>query len=517
MEELLKDPVFFRGIERWLIALGGIMLCVLGYKLFIHGLKKGRGKLITESKLLKVTLSGSGPGLFFMAFGSIILITAILTRIEFKAVNRHIDIVQEEEGSFTDIASDTLGNIVEVLIPKKNPTKYPYDGMLENNRYDEALMSEVPLIFKNKVNFKNSNFYNTANFTGSRFETKVDFSKTTFYQQANFEYAHFNDSTIFDSTEFHSIANFKEAIFNGNIKLRIVKFDSIANFNRTQFNTPNEIISLFPGTQFISSAFFGGAQFEKDVYFYYTKFYGLADFQDAEFKGNFNFRDGYSRPANNTDLSLYYSFSNLNFKQARFYKKTEFRNVQFRDSVNFDYAEFNDQVRIDEAQFDKPVSFRGCFFKKSIDLSFCKFDGSLDFTGANFDSVTSIVFHNISFPKGRFYCSWDQFKGSDSLRITSPSAWTKSHYYEERLWAYKSMENIYNLLRDNFIAQNDKETADAVSYELAWQREEILQEFWWKIYGWLFGWGYQPWKFLIYIMISIILGYSTLRLKIAFK
>jgi hypothetical protein len=71
------DPIVFRGIERLLIVAGGIVFGYLGYRLFEKGLTAGEGNLKFESKALKIIFSGTGPGLFFMAFGAVILVVAL--------------------------------------------------------------------------------------------------------------------------------------------------------------------------------------------------------------------------------------------------------------------------------------------------------------------------------------------------------------------------------------------------------------------------------------------------------
>lgn len=71
------DPIIFRGIERLLIIIGGIFFGYLGYRLFVKGLTAGEGTLKYESRFMKVLFSGTGPGLFFMAFGAIVLMVAI--------------------------------------------------------------------------------------------------------------------------------------------------------------------------------------------------------------------------------------------------------------------------------------------------------------------------------------------------------------------------------------------------------------------------------------------------------
>jgi hypothetical protein len=50
----------------------------LGYRLFDKGLTVGESNLKFETKAMKVIFSGTGPGLFFMAFGAIVLLEAII-------------------------------------------------------------------------------------------------------------------------------------------------------------------------------------------------------------------------------------------------------------------------------------------------------------------------------------------------------------------------------------------------------------------------------------------------------
>ena len=77
MEQLI--PLIGQVIERCVIAIGGIIIVYLGYRLYLFGAKTGRGELSAKLKFADFLLKGSGPGLFFMAFGSIILITALFT------------------------------------------------------------------------------------------------------------------------------------------------------------------------------------------------------------------------------------------------------------------------------------------------------------------------------------------------------------------------------------------------------------------------------------------------------
>lgn len=72
------DPILLRGIERIVIVIGAVFFAFLGYKLFLKGKDSGPGKLEVQSDILRVIVSGQGPGLFFMAFGAIILVFSIV-------------------------------------------------------------------------------------------------------------------------------------------------------------------------------------------------------------------------------------------------------------------------------------------------------------------------------------------------------------------------------------------------------------------------------------------------------
>jgi len=136
---------------------------------------------------------------------------------------------------------------------------------------------------------------------------------------------------------------------------------------------------------------------------------------------------------------------------------------------------------------------RGTTFKKEI-----------DFRQSNFDSVTVIYSEDITFPEGELRFYWEQFEGKDSLRIklrNPPADSLKDEHYTR-------IEIIYHKLRNNFITQGDKASEDDVMYELAWQRDEILNEFDQQLYGIFFGYGYQPWRFLLFIVSPLIIIFA---------
>jgi hypothetical protein len=73
------DPILVRGVDRLLIDGLAFGFAFLGYKLYMNGITKGKGEMRAKSKLGELMLSGTGPGLFFMAFGAIVLIVCLVT------------------------------------------------------------------------------------------------------------------------------------------------------------------------------------------------------------------------------------------------------------------------------------------------------------------------------------------------------------------------------------------------------------------------------------------------------
>ena len=74
------DPMWLivlRVTERIVIYAGAIFMIYLGYSLYKRGISKGRNNLQAKTKLGQIILPGTGPGLFFMAFGAIVLLVGL--------------------------------------------------------------------------------------------------------------------------------------------------------------------------------------------------------------------------------------------------------------------------------------------------------------------------------------------------------------------------------------------------------------------------------------------------------
>jgi len=303
----------------------------------------------------------------------------------------------------------------------------------------------------------------------------------------------------------------------------------------------NFIKANFCQLTFSQDADFRCAKFSQHADFFAATFDSIADFSWAKFS------------------------KDADFLMAKFSKDADFTLAKFSQDADFSGATFSQHAYFSGAEFKETPIMEECQFGKHLYLDKVNFEKGADFRRAIFDSVENIyIDHWTQFPSGKFFLYWKQFKGKEKLRIrlSDPPV---IHYYEDSLtiikynskiaeidsilknndkvkasvdslkirrdslctlWKYEKakldssynerfklvknehyqkIETFYHRLRDNFINQGDKSSADDVTYELGWQREEIKKEWWWKLYGWFFGWGYKPWKFLAFVVVPLIL------------
>lgn len=72
-------PETLAALERILIVQTGAFFAFLGFRLYVLGVTKGLSKLQAKSQLGEFVMSGTGPGIVFMAFGGIVLVYALAT------------------------------------------------------------------------------------------------------------------------------------------------------------------------------------------------------------------------------------------------------------------------------------------------------------------------------------------------------------------------------------------------------------------------------------------------------
>lgn len=338
----------------------------------------------------------------------------------------------------------------------KNRVEYPYGGVPDRTRRTWRMSNVIPINFDMIAVFRDAQFSKIANFASARFRKNVDFANATFDSLADFYHAQFDSSVDFSGTQFYNIADFSDSRFCGS-----------ANFCTLMWSAAVTDIATFH-----DRVDFEDVQFDGGVNFRFVQFLDAANFRAAQFQQQAIFTE--------TDFH-----NTLNFEAAQFKSTVFFVDTKFTNTANFARVKFNSTVNFDKAIFKGTISFENTEFEEGVDLR-----------RSNFDSVKTILLEGIKFPDGRFLCYWEQFKAEDNLRIVL-AEFPKDTIDEQ----YRRVEIIYHQLRDNFLKQNDKNSADAVMYELGWQRAEIKKEFCWKLYGWSFGYGYQPWRFLLLVLV----------------
>lgn len=327
------------------------------------------------------------------------------------------------------------------------------------------------------------------------FPTGARFFKVVFNSSAYFGYAQFDSLTIFMFARFDIWADFGNARFNGPAGFDMgCQFNNRAIFKKAEFR---DLVG-FNQAQFADEADFINVRFDSLASFIWAQFATRADFQRVHFGGRADF--GNARFHGRAD-----------FDSAQFNSEAFFEDTEFAGMADFRTARFQGPVDFHNARFQADAFFEGSSFGEIVNLAATAFKKEVDFRRTRFDSVKIIyIDHHTVFPEGRLRLYWNQLSGGDKprLKLFNPSKYsikadsTKEHY--------QRIETFYHRLRDNFLAQGDKGSADAVMYELGSQRAEITGDFLWKLYGVFFGWGYKPLRFLVYVVLPVIIIFAGL-------
>ena len=371
----------------------------------------------------------------------------------------------------------------------KKKTNYPYNGSFVGDTLT---------------------FYH-ANFRNTKFDSVAYFKLAKFNRDAFFNDAKFDSEATFEDSKFIRIAYFAGATFLEHVILENTTFDSLVTFYQAKFYGLTEVQANFHKAYFGETEFYGETGFLNTI-FYKEAFFGRAQFNNEIFFEETHFSD------------------EANFKEVNFNGKASFEESAFNGIAYFQNAKFSRGVSFSGAVFEDLTLFQGANFNGRVNLSSTVFKKEVDFRRTNFDSVKTIYLENINFPVGKLHFYWEQFKGQDKLKIGIISK-EEIKSRNKRLGLDTLEENnvrrkeltdslkkddfrrtdiIYKLLRDNFLEQGNESSADDVMYELGKQRDEILSEFHWHLYGIFFGYGYQPWRFLLFVLLPIIIFFAVI-------
>ena len=220
--------------------------------------------------------------------------------------------------------------------------------------------------------FREVEFLEIADFTGSIFQTGGVFDGAIFHRDAVFNNAIFKAKSDFPNVTFEDTVSFKEAIFS-----EAVGFHS--NFQGSV---------SFEGAIFQSDALFGHPN---DLYF---KDLGRLKFNSSLSFDNVEFRDAAS--FDNLDFD-----GTVSFKSAKFCYWTELEGLAFNGQVSFEDAHFlrctdsrdkrRNLVRFQEVTFSKEASFLRCRFECKARFQKVVFDNTSEFRLAKFDDRVAFI------------------------------------------------------------------------------------------------------------------------------
>jgi hypothetical protein len=265
------------------------------------------------------------------------------------------------------------------------------------------------------------------------------------------------------------------------------------------------------------------SRFNQSFFFEKSIILNSAFFASDSFKGTFtvidsclfNSRTVFSGSIYNTDFDIQNSIfrGEVELERCHFTKRLNINNTIFNNRATFLFSQYDDQVSLNDnrfghyiswesANFKEAVEFIRCSFKDTIDFRWTKFNSTLDMRRAYFDSVNTIFLENTYYPIGKFQIYWSQLSGKNKPKICL------ANYSSNPEDDYRRLEPIYQTLRDNFLAQSDKASADEIMYELAWQKDLLLRQPFQYIYGIFFGYGFKPWRFLTFVVVPLLLLFA---------
>ena len=174
-------------------------------------------------------------------------------------------------------------------IQKKLPEEHPFKSIKFRKSFLISELTDAILLLKKELktigdiketteDIKEINFFRLGfkniNFAYFIFPIKVFFRETHFYEEADFTLAFFFDDVDFNGTIFNNKAVFDIAIFNAKLSSSKAVFKYIVFFTRVKF---------------VGGVNFGGARFTSAVDFSDTIFFGEAFFDGIKTKTHANF------------------------------------------------------------------------------------------------------------------------------------------------------------------------------------------------------------------------------------
>ena len=205
--------------------------------------------------------------------------------------------------------------------------------------------------------FSNAHFFCPVDFANSYFGASSNFSRVELTADADFSGAKFTGSTSFVGAEFTADSNFVRVEFTGGADFYRAEFTADSNFVRVEFTGG----ANFSEAKFTADSSFLGAEFTGDAHFFRAKFTADTDFSEAKFTKNANFSAA--------------KFTKASFSGAKFTADADFSEAEFTKKANFLEAKFTKKANFFEATFKEKPKFEYALGNKTYKARFsCKAD-----------------------------------------------------------------------------------------------------------------------------------------------
>ncbi|NUN68803.1 MAG: pentapeptide repeat-containing protein [Bacteroidetes bacterium] len=203
-----------------------------------------------------------------------------------------------------------------------------------------------------------------------------------------------------------------------------------------------------------------------------------------------------------SSIKSFFQLNDINFRLG-----ADFSYTVFDHEANFINISFENKTDFSNSTFKSSSYFDKCSFKDTLAFINSSISNQLDLRNCNLDSLSVLYLDQLNYDNGQLFVYWNQIKGTIKPKI-------QLFYSDSNIQLnYSRIENIYHKLRDNYLSQGNKQSADEVMYELAWQKDLLLGGFWQSMNGFFLGYGYKPFRLVAFLVIPLILLFSYVWYK----
>jgi hypothetical protein len=171
--------------------------------------------------------------------------------------------------------------------------------------------------------------------------------------------------------------------------------------------------------------------------------------------------------------------------------------MKYDSSVTFENADLLDGLSLEKSSFSQLPILENSKINGDLNLNSCNFQNGIDLRFLWWCRLRRISISNTRYPAGSVHASWDSLLAT----LDTPSQLLASDTADFEL---RHIEAMYTVLRDNYLIQNDKRSADQVMYHIAVMDAHYKPSLWKTLYNMFLGFGYKPWRWILYIIFPLM-------------